>query len=437
MGMRLCTQRYDNAKFVKVAMRLRVLNALRQVNIDVPFDEFKIDSILDHLLSKNHWPLATEVCKYLGVPVEEGVYKILAHWCLSLIEAYKENRHSTLTEEMLAQKIFDRLKHYPSISYADVAEVAARSKLLKLATALIEKETKISKQVAILLKLGETEKALVKALQSQQPDLVHCALRQMRETRSTRDIELFLANKQQVMSIYQSYLFDELPDRVLALYEQNDDFLRQAVYHLRKAEENYDFFDHTKLKEHLDKAEKALQMQRQQPITQLVSLSAQLIVENAKREETFSVGLTDKTLRETFIWAASNENVAVIELLKKQQRLSEKQVFQWTLEGLAQNSKWQQFESFVRSRKSPTGYLPVINICCRYKNFEMGRKFIDKIASYEEQINALLRIGEVKEAALLAAEKLDKGTLQNIRKKYPINSNLWVEVTRIMQDVVT
>lgn len=40
-----------------------------------------------------------------------------------------------------------------------------------LASILLEKEAKVSRQVTVLLKLDQTEKALQKAIQSHQPDL--------------------------------------------------------------------------------------------------------------------------------------------------------------------------------------------------------------------------------------------------------------------------
>jgi hypothetical protein len=90
------------------------------MGIHVPFDDFNVGNLLDRLIKQNHWPLAIEICNYMDVPMEEGGYKILAHWCLSIMDTYKQNKDATLTEEMVAKKIFDRLKQYPSVSYAGI-----------------------------------------------------------------------------------------------------------------------------------------------------------------------------------------------------------------------------------------------------------------------------------------------------------------------------
>jgi hypothetical protein len=124
-------------------------------------------------------------------------------------------------------------------------------------------------------------------------------------------------------------LFDEVPDRVLALYEQSDDFTRQAIHYLKKAEECNDLFDPSKLSERLSKAEKSLQMLKYPVAAQLVASSSQLVKENTKLEEKFSTDLSNKSLRETFIWAAAQINdqtsISIMDALKKQHKISEKQ----------------------------------------------------------------------------------------------------------------
>jgi hypothetical protein len=96
----------------------------------------------------------------------------------------------------------------------------------------------------------------------------------------------------------------------------------------------------------LGKAEKALRSMKDTASAQLVSESSQLIVENIKWEEKVrtyiritnlkkykiicfvkkGASLASLSVRETFIWAASNEEMVLMEQLKKQHRLNEKQL---------------------------------------------------------------------------------------------------------------
>lgn len=46
-------------------------------------------------------------------------------------------------------------------------------------------------------------------------------------------------------------------------------------------------------------------------------------------------------------------------------------LFLWTIEGLAKSGKWQQLETFGRSRKSPVGYLVNFYIISINDNFSL------------------------------------------------------------------
>ncbi|CAK5079711.1 unnamed protein product [Meloidogyne enterolobii] len=350
IGMRRCQRPYDADKFVRICRLLRVLNALRLMGIPLTFtqlEELSPASIVDRLVVLGHWPMAVKLCEFLEINSKEGVYKVIAHWCLAMMTTFKEqNRDSESANAHkiaeLAQRLISRLRQYPAISYADVAEMASRQGLPALAEILLDLETNVSRQVTAMLKLKQLEKALQRAGQSQQPDLMHLVLRHLRSN----------------MSGLESEIRDEAPDRLLALYEQSDDFIRQALLYLNKAEQSSaDVFDSSKTTEFLFKAEKALKNMKETQTAQLIGENAQLIIENVKREEKFGTSLSHLSVRNTFIWAVEHDELAIMDQLRKQHRLVDKQVFLWTIEGFARAGKWQQLEQYARSRKSPIGFL--------------------------------------------------------------------------------
>lgn len=57
------------------------------------------------------------------------------------------------------------------MSFLDIAMKAADANLNELAELLLDRETNLSRQVEMLLKLNKTDRALAKAARSQQPDL--------------------------------------------------------------------------------------------------------------------------------------------------------------------------------------------------------------------------------------------------------------------------
>jgi hypothetical protein len=121
MGIHRCDRPYDSNKFVRITRHLRVLNALRMMGIPLTFaqlDELKIVSIIDRLIALGHWPMAIQVCNFLELEPKEGIYKVLAHWCLAMITAHKKMKSEAGGVNQLAQRIISQLSKYPEISYA-------------------------------------------------------------------------------------------------------------------------------------------------------------------------------------------------------------------------------------------------------------------------------------------------------------------------------
>uniref|UniRef100_A0A915MEA5 Vacuolar protein sorting-associated protein 16 homolog n=1 Tax=Meloidogyne javanica TaxID=6303 RepID=A0A915MEA5_MELJA len=368
IGMRRCQRPYDADKFVRICRLLRVLNALRLMGIPLTFtqlEELSPASIVDRLVVLGHWPMAVKLCEFLEINSKEGVYKVIAHWCLAMMTTFKEQNRDS--ESANAHKIAELAQH--------VAEMASRQGLPALAEILLDLET-------------------------------------------------------------NSEIRDEAPDRLLALYEQSDDFIRQALLYLNKAEQSSaDVFDSSKTTEFLFKAEKALKNMKETQTAQLIGENAQLIIENVKREEKFGTSLSHLSVRDTFIWAVEHDELAIMDQLRKQHRLVDKQVFLWTIEGFARAGKWQQLEQYARSRKSPIGFLSIIELCTKYGDKNLATRFMDKLTGYEEQVRAYLIMNEIKKAATLAAEKIDLTMLQLIRRRVPPSSQQWAEVTKIIENL--
>ncbi|KAF7634005.1 Vps16_N domain-containing protein [Meloidogyne graminicola] len=414
IGMRRCQRPYDADKFVSICRLLRVLNALRLMGIPLTFtqlEELTPSSVVDRLVVLGHWPMAIKLCEFLEINLKEGVYK------------NNKNKKGK-----------------------NIAEMASRQELPELSEILLDLETNISRQVTAMLKLKQLEKALQKAAQSQQPDLMHLVLRHLRSNMSGLEVEILLSKAPQALSIYQSEIRDEAPERLLALYEQSDDYIRQALLYLNKAEQSKaDVFDSSKTTEFLLNAEKALKNMKEIQTAQLIGENAQLINENVLREEKvkinilkmvrFGTSLSHLSVRDTFIWAVEHDELAIIDQLRKQHRLVDKQVFLWTIEGFAIAEKWQQLEQYVRSRKSPMGFLPIIELCTKNGNKNLAMRFMDKLTNYEEQVRAYLIMNEIKKAATLAAEKVDLIMLQLIRRRVPPTSQQWTEVTKIIENL--
>ncbi|KAL7232008.1 hypothetical protein ACSBR2_010094 [Camellia fascicularis] len=77
---------------------------------------------------------------------------------------------------IMREKKFSKLKICKSISYVAVAAHADKSGRRKLAAMLVEHEPRSSKQVSLLLRIGEEDTALTKATESGDTNLVYLVL---------------------------------------------------------------------------------------------------------------------------------------------------------------------------------------------------------------------------------------------------------------------
>uniref|UniRef100_A0A1I8BCF8 Vps16_N domain-containing protein n=1 Tax=Meloidogyne hapla TaxID=6305 RepID=A0A1I8BCF8_MELHA len=97
IGMRRCQRPYDADKFVRICRLLRVLNALRLMGIPLTFtqlEELSPSSIVDRLVVLGHWPMAVKLCEFLEINSKDGVYKVIAHWCLAMMNTFKEQKQN-------------------------------------------------------------------------------------------------------------------------------------------------------------------------------------------------------------------------------------------------------------------------------------------------------------------------------------------------------
>jgi hypothetical protein len=93
------------------------------------------------------------------------------HWACAKITASPSTPDSHLLEILL-----DKLQLCKGISYAAVATHADNCGRRKLAAMLVEHEPRSTKQVPLLLSIGEEDTALVKATESGDTDLVYLVI---------------------------------------------------------------------------------------------------------------------------------------------------------------------------------------------------------------------------------------------------------------------
>uniref|UniRef100_A0A8R1HNL2 Vps16_C domain-containing protein n=1 Tax=Caenorhabditis japonica TaxID=281687 RepID=A0A8R1HNL2_CAEJA len=125
-------------------------------------------------------------------------------------------------------------------------------------------------------------------------------------------------------------------------------------------------------------------------------------------------GHADWSVRDTVIEMA-NDPVKV-QQLKSQAKLTDKQVFLWTIEGLAKKGKMEQLFDLAQ-KKSPVGYAPFVKACVRYKRNDEIKKYFAKVNGYPDLVAAHLAMKNYVEAAKLAYDRRDRDVLHAVHLK--------------------
>lgn len=151
----------NSETFAKMCVTLRVLNTLRLYSVGIPITisqyEFLTPMVVvDRLLCRRLYPLAMKVCQLLKLPPATGENRVLAHWACYKVGCEGEDWQT------VAKQITKRLGDHPQISYCHIATKAAECGKKELSIKLLEKEVRISKQVPLLVKLGQVSLALQK-----------------------------------------------------------------------------------------------------------------------------------------------------------------------------------------------------------------------------------------------------------------------------------
>lgn len=157
----------EKKKLYQLSQKLRILNALHDEEVAIPLTMPQLNAIgteklLDRLVLRGHYLLALKIAEARG----HGGEKVLTSWACEKIKT------SVASDEDLSSFLLAKLQQQPHAHYAEIACHAQQAGRPKLALVLLEHEPHCAHQIPLLLDLGEEERALAKALESGDADLV-------------------------------------------------------------------------------------------------------------------------------------------------------------------------------------------------------------------------------------------------------------------------
>ncbi|XP_063605490.1 LOW QUALITY PROTEIN: vacuolar protein sorting-associated protein 16 homolog [Penaeus indicus] len=219
----------------KAIFTLRVLNAVRDYRVGLPLtwnqlEHLTLPVLLDRLVFRRFFPLALQIASFLKMPESDGASRILAHWA-----CYKVLQPSQKSDEQIAKEINSKLGYTPGISYTDIANRADQAGRKQLAIKLIEYECRAKEQVLVLMRLGEDQTALRRALQSGDTDLIYTVLHHLRQKLSSGDFLMFIRNFPVAQSLHIRSCRELDMEQLRDILVQEDDFNGQALLRIKEA----------------------------------------------------------------------------------------------------------------------------------------------------------------------------------------------------------
>lgn len=78
--------------------------------------------------------------------------------------------------------------------------------------------------------------------------------------------------------------------------------------------------------------------------------------------------------------------------MKNEYKVQDRRYWWIRIQVLADHFHWDELEKFSKSRKSPIGYEPFVEVCLKHNNIEEAKKYLMKCSS-DKKIKWFIRAG--------------------------------------------
>ncbi|KAI6055864.1 vacuolar protein sorting-associated protein 16 homolog [Marmota monax] len=399
--------RFPPDSFVHMCQDLRVLNAVRDYHIGIPltysqYKQLTIQVLLDRLVLRRLYPLAIQICEYLRLPEVQGVSRILAHWA-----CYKVQQKD-VSDEDVARAINQKLGDTPGVSYSDIAARAYGCGRTELAIKLLEYEPRSGEQVPLLLKMKRSKLALSKAIESGDTDLVFTVLLHLKNELNRGDFFMTLRNQPMALSLYRQFCKHQELETLKDLYNQDDNHQELGSFHIQASYATGERIEGRVAA--LQTAADAFYKAKNEFAAKATEDQMRLLRLQRRLEDELGGQFLDLSLHDTVTTLILNGHNKRAEQLARDFRIPDKRLWWLKLTALADLEDWEELEKFSKSKKSPIGYLPFVEICMKQHNKYEAKKYASRVGP-EQKVKALLLVGDVAQAADVAIEHRNEAEL--------------------------
>ncbi|KAH6780752.1 vacuoleless1 [Perilla frutescens var. hirtella] len=406
---------------------LRVLNAVRHADIGIPLSlqQYKLltpSVLINRLINAHKHLLALRISEYLGLNQEV----VIMHWTCTKISA-----SAAIPDANLLEILLDKLKICKGISYAAVAAHADKCGRRKLAAMLVEYEPHSSKQIPLLLSIGEEDSALVKATESGDTDLVYLAVFHIWNKRPPLEFFSTIQARPLARDLFvkyaRCYKHEFLKDFFLSTGQLQEvaNLLWKESWELSKSpmaskgshihvprikliEKASNLFAETK--EHMFESKAA------EEHAKLLRIQHELEV------TTKQAIFVDSSISDTIRTCIVLGNHRAANKVKAEFKVSDKRWYWLKVFALATIRDWEALEKFSKEKRPPIGYRPFVEACVDAGEKDEALKYIPKLSDPRERAEAYAKIGMAKEAADAASQAKDGELLGRLRLTFAQNA---------------
>ncbi|KAL6328996.1 hypothetical protein AAG906_007286 [Vitis piasezkii] len=425
-GQAFCSH-VQRDRFQEMCKTLRVLNAVHNSEIGIPLSiqQYKLLTapvLIGRLINVHQHLLALRISEYLGMNQEV----VIMHWACSKITASLAIPDATLLEILL-----DKLRLCKGISFAAVAAHADKNGRRKLAAMLVEHESRSSKQVPLLLSIGEEDTALTKATESGDTDLVYLVLFHIWQKRPALEYFGMIQARPLARDLFITYarcykhefLKDfflstgQLQDVAFLLWKESWELGKNPMAskgsplhgpRIKIIEKAQSLFSETK--EHTFESKAA------EEHAKLIRIQHELEV--TTKQAIFVDSSISDTIRTCIV--LGNHRAAM--KVKTEFKVSEKRWYWLKVFALATIRDWDALEKFSKEKRPPIGYRPFVEACIDADEKGEALKYIPKLTDPRERAESYARIGMAKEAADAASQAKDGELLGRLKLTFAQNA---------------
>ncbi|XP_059091268.1 vacuolar protein sorting-associated protein 16 homolog [Tigriopus californicus] len=386
-------------KFTHMCVTLRVLNALRNYKVGIPltidqYNHLTPEVVIDRLLSQRLYALAFQLCNALKLPQHLGECRVLAHWA-----CYKVSKDGE-EDNQVARDISQRLGSQSQISYCDIAAKAAESGKKELAVKLLEHETRISKQVPLLVKLGKESTALMKALNSGNRDLAFTVILHVRRTLDSARFSFLIRKFPLAKVLYVGFCADNDPEALEEWFIQEDDFTSLAQFSFKRA---YDSGTMDQRLSHLHNAVENWRKCKMEGYANMAEENQKLLKQQSVLEDKVQQTLVGKTLNQTIFDLLTSNETKLADKLRNDFKMSDKRYMFFRVKALAKTQKWPEIKKLAKQKRQPLSTVSIVRLVREFGGDAQAKEFLnDEFLSPNERFDTYAEFGMFFEAAQAA-----------------------------------